>query len=320
MKLTEIKTENIFSKDKYFNACHASTILKHENKLLCAFFAGTEEKNDDVEIFLCVNENDKWSEPKRMTFFDGEPCWNPVLFEKDEIIFLFFKVGKKISRWRTYVMKSYDGGVSFSEPCELVEGDIGGRGPVKNKPILLSDGKIAAPASIESSIKWDAFIDYSADGGNTWQKSELMPFDHKTAKGKGVIQPTLWESDGKIYAFLRSTESRIYLARSSDLIHFDKFVQTDLPNNNSGIDCVKVHESVVLIFNPIEEDWGDRNIIAYTITDDNGETFSEPVIIEYDEDTDAEFSYPAIITDGEYVYVTYTSYRKTIRFRKFKIV
>ncbi|MCQ2484728.1 MAG: exo-alpha-sialidase [Clostridia bacterium] len=320
MKLTEIQHELIFEKDRYFSECHASTILKFGDKLFCAYFAGTKEGKDDVRIYLSVNENGEWKEPKQMTFTDGIPCWNPVLFEYNGTIILFYKVGKKIPEWQTYYMTSADG-ENWTEPKELVEGDTsGGRGPVKNKAILLSDGRIIAPASVETKLKWDAFTDVSADGGKTWQKSGLMGFNHLIAKGKGIIQPTLWESDGRIYALLRSTEGRILKSVSADGLNWSKCEKTELANNNSGIDCVKLKDgSVIVIHNPISADWGDRNIISYAITSDNAESFTEPVTIEKDENTQAEFSYPAVITDTEYLYVTYTHYRKSVMFRKYKI-
>lgn len=320
MKLTEVQHELIFEKGKFFDSCHASTILKHGEKLLCAWFGGSAEGKDDVRIYLSVNAQGKWSDPRQMTFTEDIPCWNPVLFEYDGTIFLFYKVGKKIPQWQTFYMTSTDG-EHWSEPQELVKGDTsGGRGPVKNKAICLSDGRIIAPASVETKIKWDSFADISNDSGKTWQKSELMGFNHLKAAGKGVIQPTLWEDKGKIYALLRSTEGNVLKSVSQDGIHWSKCEKTSLSNNNSGIDCVRLPDGTVfVIHNPISGDWADRNIIAYALTFDNGESFTEPVIIEKDENTEAEFSYPAVITDGEYVYTTYTHYRKGIMFRKFKI-
>lgn len=320
MKLTEVQHELIFERDRFFSECHASTILKYGEKLFCAWFAGTREGRDDVRIYLSVNENGKWSEPKQMTFTDSVPCWNPVLFEADGTIFLFYKVGKTIPEWRTFFMTSEDG-ENWFEPKELVEGDTsGGRGPVKNKPISLSDGRIAAPASVETKTEWDAFVDISADGGKTWQKTELMKIDHANTHGKGIIQPTLWETDGRLYALLRSSMSSVLISCSDDCIHWSECKKTQLANNNSGIDCVKLENgSVVVIHNPIAKNHGDRNIIAYAVTADNGESFTEPEIIEADENTDAEFSYPAVITDGEYLYITYTHYRKSVMFRKYRI-
>jgi predicted neuraminidase len=321
MKFTEVLSQEIFEKDKFFDECHASTILKYNNKLLCAWFAGTKEGNDDVKIFLSQNENGIWSNPVQMSQNDNTPCWNPVLFEKDGVIFLFYKSGKKIPTWKTYIRISKDAGETWSDSSELVPGDrSGSRGPVKNKPILLTDGTIAAPASVETARYWDAFVDISRDNCKTWERSNFIPFDHKHSDGKGIIQPTLWENDGTLYAMLRSSESSIMRSFTNDLKTWSECKKTSLPNNNSGIDCVKLNnENIFVVFNPIASDWGSRNIIAYAVSPDNGENFSEPVVIELDENTDAEFSYPAVISDGKYVYITYTHYRKSIMFRKFKI-
>ncbi len=322
MRLVEIEKSLVFEQDKFFAQCHASTILKVGEKLLCAYFAGTEEGNDDVRIFLSVNENGKWSAPEQVSFTDNVPCWNPVLLEKDGTIYLFFKIGKKITNWQTYLRKSTDGGKTWSDAVELVEGDVSdGRGPVKNKAIVLSDGTVVAPASAETATTWDSFIDFSRDDCKTWQKSKTIFFDHEKAVGKGIIQPTLWEADGKVYAFLRSTEGYVMRSFSENLVDWSPAEKTDLPNNNSGIDCVKLPNGDVAVFyNPIAyAGWGDRNIISYAITKDNGDTFLPAVEVERDEDTEAEFSYPAAITDGEYVYLTYTHYRKNVMFRKFRI-
>ncbi len=321
MKLVEIENGFLFEEGKFFDQCHATTVLKVGDRVLCSFFAGTEEGNEDVRIFLCTYENGKWSDPVQMSFSDNIPCWNPVLHEKNGTVYLFFKIGTKITNWCTYLRTSTDGGRTWSEAVELVEGDRSdGRGPVKNKAINLSDGRIAAPASVETATTWDAFIDVSADDCKTWQRGELIGFDHTNARGKGIIQPTLWEADGKVYALLRSTEGRVMKSCSEDLVHWTPAEKTDLPNNNSGIDCVKLPDGkVVVFFNPNQDDWGDRNVISYAVTEDNAQSFLPPVEIERDEDTEAEFSYPAAVTDGEFVYLTYTHYRKNVMFRKFKI-
>ena len=59
------------------------------------------------------------------------------------------------------LITSEDMGYSWSKPRELVIGDIGGRGPVKNKIITLENGTWLAPASIETDTVWDAFVDIS---------------------------------------------------------------------------------------------------------------------------------------------------------------
>ena len=85
-----------------------------------------------------------------MKLADGAAAnWNPVLFyREDGTLLLFYKQGQQIASWRTLVMQSADDGVSWSEPAELVPGDVsGGRGPVRNKPIRLASGRVLAGAS-----------------------------------------------------------------------------------------------------------------------------------------------------------------------------
>jgi predicted neuraminidase len=57
-------------------------------------------------------------------------------------LLLFYKTGK----WWAYVKRSVDDGVTWSKPERLYNGLIG---PVKNKPVLLSDGSILSPTSTE---------------------------------------------------------------------------------------------------------------------------------------------------------------------------
>ena len=112
------------------------------------------------DILTSVRSESGWSEPVRVSADSNIPHWNPVLFRRaDGKIMLFFKVGKKIPMWKTYFSLS-DNGVDWSEPAELVPGDIsGGRGPVKNKPIRLRSGRVIAPASDERNTLWVCFVD-----------------------------------------------------------------------------------------------------------------------------------------------------------------
>lgn len=153
---------------------HATTILKvEENKFLCAFFGGTKEGKDDVKIYLTSFDGKIWTKPEIIAKGENEPCWNPVLLKNGDKITLFYKVGKPIPKWRTMYKISLDGGKTWSDGQELVSGDIGGRGPVKNKAIILKNGDICAPASVETGLAWDSFVDLSRDGGSNVAKKQI---------------------------------------------------------------------------------------------------------------------------------------------------
>ena len=142
----------VFEPGQSFAQCHASTVLHTRNgNFLVAWFGGTHEKHDDVGIWLSKGKPGQWSAPVEVAKIREDAHWNPVLFHgNDGNIILYFKVGKTIDRWETWYKVSADEGETWSEAKELVSGDKGGRGPVRNKPIILSDGTWLAPASNET--------------------------------------------------------------------------------------------------------------------------------------------------------------------------
>lgn len=312
--------ENIFEVDAYFPECHASTLVWLEpDILLCAWFGGTHEKHDDVAIWYSIRRSGKWSPPKVACDTPEIPCWNPALFSQDQKqALLYFKSGKTIPGWRTYISKYDIASDTWSDIKELVQGDIGGRGPVKNKPIRLSDDTVLAPASIETSESWEAYVDLSTDGGYTFESFVHIPLDRTKLTGKGVIQPSCWESEpGHVHMLIRSTEGCLFRSDSVDFGRtWCKAYPTTLANNNSGIDLTKLPDGTLLLLcNPIAENWGKRNLLTLLSSKDNGQTWTEEAVIEKDEQNkSSEFSYPAIIYHDNKVYASYTWKRKSISF------
>lgn len=313
---TKIK-ELIFEADKFFAECHATTVLTFDNQdVLTAWFGGTKEKNPDVSIWLARRVADRWCDPVKIADKEDVPCWNPVLFKEKNRVWLYYKVGPDCKDWYTMYMTSDDEGHTWSQPKELVKNDIGGRGPVKNKSIVVSNGCWLAPASNEQGNRWDSFVDISKDQGSTWGKSNVISLKHSEQESKeGVIQPSLWESElGHIHMLLRSNKGYIYRSDSYDFGQnwCDPYA-TVLPNNNSGLDVTKLENgALVLAYNPTEKNWGKRTPISLSVSVDNGDTWSEPYNLEYT--IEGEYSYPAIIAKGNEVFLTYTWNRKRVAF------
>jgi len=308
----------IFGDGRPFAQCHASTLLRTDDgKFLVAWFGGTHEKHDDVGIWLSKGEPGDWSDPVEVAKIREDAHWNPVLVKGPSGgITLFFKVGKTIDFWETWFKVSKDHGQTWSEARELVPGDKGGRGPVRNKPIVASDGSWLAPASNELEGVWNAFIDRSEDGGITWAETEFVRLNRDSISGEGVIQPALWESaPGKIHMLLRSSAGVICRSDSDDYGKtWSPVYKTGLPNPNSGIDVTKLEDNtLVLIFNPDNVNWGSRSPISLAISKDNGHTWDPVIELERGDEED-EFSYPSIISYGDTVAVTYTWRRQRIAF------
>ena len=324
--------EFIFNSDMLFNCCHASNLsLLKDGNLLATWFAGSLEGADDVGIWSSKRINGVWTMPIVIAQEEELPHWNPIAYTKEDgTCIVYYKVGRILSQWYTKKITSKDNGASWGEPVELVTGDRGGRGPVRNKIIVLSNGIMLAPGSTENGL-WKSFVDISKDGGETWEKScdiiikdiefkdnnkveSNIPVTAQSFKGKGVIQPTIWESqNGIVHAMLRSTEGRIYRSDSSDYGKTWSYAYpTSLPNNNSGIDVVKLNDnSLVLVYNPVDVNWGPRTPLQLAQSFDNGINWSNKFILESNE---GEYSYPAIITNGKSLLVSYTWRREKIAF------
>lgn len=307
------RVDFVFEEDRPFKECHASTLIETaEGSLLCAWFGGTKEKHRDVAIWLARFSTGSWSPPVRVAKISDIAHWNPVLFRDEERVYLFFKVGKRVSIWQTYWMSSPDQGSTWSSPVELVPGDIGGRGPVKNKPIMLSDGAWLAPASTELG-GWRPFADRSEDRGKTWVRSGDFAIDRNVIRGTGAIQPTFWESaPGQVHALMRTSGGVIARSDSSDGGRsWCAAYATDLPNNNSGIDLVRLEDGrVVLVYNPVRKDWGPRTPLCVALSEDDGATWEKLASLETDL---GEYSYPAIVKTTAGVAISYTWRRQRIR-------
>ena len=264
MQLKLISRQLLFCEGSCFRECHASTLaLLPDGRIAAAYFAGTREKSPDTAIWLSRQrprgdgeprtfepgtfEPRTFEPPRKIADTPDIPCWNPVLRCDGDKLILYFKSGHEIPEWRTLTTESYDLGDSFGEIHELVPGDVGGRGPVKNKCIVLHDRTLLAPASIETSDSWDCFADRF--DGTDWQRGDFFPIDHSKLSGKGIIQPTLWEDDEHIvHALMRSTEGCIMRSSSSDGgVSWSQVVPTPLANNNSGIDCVRLDNGRVVL-------------------------------------------------------------------------
>lgn len=326
-----------------FRQCHASTlaILPGKENLLVAYFAGEKEGSGDTAIWLSRCSEGVWQAAQRVMFEDGLAHWNPVLHYQNQRLWLFYKVGKEVHSWITRFAVSDDEGQTWSEPQPLVAGDTRPRGPVKNKMLVMSNGEWIAPGSTEDASFWDAFVDISADQGKSWLPVAI-PVDHTPGKASdesalwqglkedalwecdlkqimawdGVIQPTLWESKpGYIHAMMRSTRGHVYRSDSCDFgRNWCPAYATTLPNNNSGIDAVRMDNGdVILACNPIAGNWAHRYPIALLISRDNGESWSQPWALK---DGKGEFSYPAIVQQGGVIHLTWTLDRKNIIYQQ----
>ncbi|HEV2491990.1 MAG TPA: sialidase family protein [Terriglobia bacterium] len=319
-RIPTVISEFVFT-DAPFKECHASTLVElPDGDLLAAWFGGKREGDPSVAIWGARRRQGTWSPPEVWAREPGVPCWNPVLFrDRHDGIWLFYKYGPSPRAWHSACRTSTDG-ITWSTPTYLPGGLPGGLadseilGPIKNKPILLSNGDVLAGSSVETSTSWQCWVEISGDDCRTWRKYGPIAVPG-TVPGVpyGIIQPTVWETaPGKLKMLTRSTEriGAICTASSEDSGHtWTPARPTSLPNPNSGIDAVKMKDgTVALVYNHTRS---GRTPLNIAFSRDDGSTWSLPYVLE---DEPGEYSYPAVIqTRDGLLHITYTWRRRRIK-------
>ena len=111
---------------------------------------------------------------------------------------------------------------------------------------------------------------------------------------------------------MRSTEGTIYRTDSMDAIHWAQPYPIDMPNNNSGIDVVKLPDGrLLLACNPVAENWGSRTPISLYVSHDDGYTFA---LLTHLTTMRGKYAYPALRYENGLLHITYTWNRKTIQY------
>ncbi|HMF92790.1 MAG TPA: sialidase family protein [Vicinamibacterales bacterium] len=296
-----------------FASAHASTIVETRDGLVAAWFGGTREGAADVGIWLSRREQDRWTAPIEIATGaqDGvrQPCWNPVLVDvPGAALMLFYKVGPSPQTWWGMVRTSRDSGRTWSEARRLPDGILG---PIKNKPVRLSDGALVAGSSTESTdrpSKWRVHFERTTDGGLTWTTSSPAADDGPAID---AIQPSiLVHPDGKLQAVGRTRSQRIFETWSTDGGRtWSPIVLTSLPNPNSGIDAVTLRDGrQLIVYNHTTQGRSPLNVAVSR----DGKTWKAALVLERDA---GEYSYPAVIqsaADG-LVHITYTWKRQRIK-------
>jgi alpha-L-rhamnosidase len=336
-----------------FPSCHAATIAETPDGLVAAWFGGTHERHPDVGIWISRKIQNRWTAPVEVA--NGVindtlryPTWNPVLYQVPGLhqdsglsqdpglyqaptlhqgtdlhqgfglnqgpgvnLLLFYKMGPSPSEWKGMLTLSRDGGISWSSPENLPEDYIG---PVKNKPVLLDNGMLICPSSTEDK-GWRVHFELTGDFGKTWQM--VGPLNDGSIYS--AIQPTILKhGNGRLQMLCRSKNGRILESWSSDYGQSWSLLQeTELPNNNSGIDAVTLLDGRhLLVYNhvktPMGASKGYRTPLNVAVSKDGKQWYAALVL----EDSEiGQYSYPSVIQSSDsMVHIVYTWRRKKIKY------
>jgi len=310
-----VKDEFIFTQAS-FPESHASTIAETPKGLVAAWFGGTKEGYPDVCIWVSRQVNGQWTEPAMAA--DGVQndtlryaCYNPVLYQvPGGDLLLFYKIGSRVATWKGYMKRSRDNGLSWSAVEALPAGYLG---PVKNKPVLLSNGDLLCASSTEGN-GWRVHFEVTRDAGHTWRA--VGPIND--GKTMNAIQPSvLFYPGGRLQVLCRSRNRAVLSSWSDDNGKtWSAMEKTALPNNNSGTDAVTLKDGrQLLVYNhvlpPGDLAKGPRTPLNVALSKD-GKTWYASLVLE--DSPVNQYSYPSVIQSADgLVHIVYTWRRERIK-------
>jgi predicted neuraminidase len=305
-------------------SCHASTLAETApGQLAAAWFGGTREGAPDVGIWLSTFRDGVWA-PAREVANGAQPgggrfaTWNPVLYQAPGgPLLLFFKAGPSPAKWWGLLMRSADGGRTWSAPARLPAGLLG---PIKDKPVRLADGTLLCGSSTEGD-GWRVHFESTPDLGASWRTTgpiNAPPDDFNAIQPSILVHP-----GGVLQALCRTRELNVATTWSADGGRtWSRLAPTGLYGPNSGLDAVTLADGrCLLVYNrrdhspqaaPPGENWKARYPLNLCLSPD-GKAWAMRLVLE-DEPRPDGYAYPAVIqaADG-LVHVTYTWNRQRIK-------
>ncbi len=255
-------------------------------------------------------------------------CWNPVLYQMpDGEIWLFYKIGLRVADWTGWLVRSRDGGKTWSEREPLPAGFLG---PIKNKPELVND-RVVCPSSTEVG-GWKIHFEIYDLKTKEWKyvgpidaEDALLSKDILTPEAHprpiDCIQPSILKhKDGRLQVLCRSRNQKLATSFSSDGGDtWSTVTLTDVPNNQSGTDAVTLHDGRhILIYNDFQtldgENKGVRTPLSIAVSDDG---LHWRHVLTLEDSPISQYSYPAIIQgkDGS-LHCTYTWRRQKVAYKR----
>ena len=301
--------------------CHASTIAEvAPGRLVAAWFGGTREGAPDVGIWVTRLEPGGWTTPVEVATGlqpDGtrHPTWNPVLFAAPgQPLRLFYKVGPSPRAWWGMQMSSADGGRTWNAPARLPAPLLG---PIKNKPVVLTDGSwLSASSTEDSPTGWRVHVERSVDGGRNW--SLVGPIDKGPWNLEAIQGSVLFHRDGRLQMIGRTRSGPVFSTWSSTGGRtWSPLEPLGLPNPNAGTDAVTLADGRhLIVYNDAAPSPGSRGGKRYPLVialSSDGVCWTKSAVVE-DEPMPDGYAYPAVIQSADgLVHITYTWNRQLIK-------
>ena len=321
-------------------SAHAATIEFWNDHPVFSWFGGSREGAGDIAIYLNNLHND--NETILVGDKDSTPRWNPILFNYDNRLYLFTKLGTFCDRWQTLIhdITDWKNDVSFEQILKDTQVlPAGLNGPVKTRPIVLpfTDETIICGSAVETNFDWVSYFENYDIIDGKWEfnsrSKPIYPRERNVYRddyyrpnvSKGIIQPAMWVDNDGIHSFFRSSNGldSLYYYHDNDYSARGRNVPipTNLPNPNSGVDVVYHEDRLFLVSNPSNT---DRFPLVIQELENKGdgkfEILDEIVIRNFVEKEDKPscisqcLSYPYMVENDGDLHLVYTYGRSRIEY------
>ena len=290
---------------------------------------GGDDANADIACIESCDEGFTWSAP-RILFRAKDLGMKNIMsvtlrrMQNGDIgLFYFYRLYDHNAKYVLY--RSADEGATWSEPVYCI--DIPGYYVINNDRVLQhSSGRLIIPAAFHppmpaadnhfamSFIAANRFF-ISDDDGRTWKPTPDMPALNCNHTSTGLQEPGLVElSNGVIWAYARTDLGRQYEYFSVDGGMSWTPPQPSAFTSPCSPMLIKRNpydKKLYAVWNPapvypgrddLPGSWG-RTPLVLAVSDDEGRTWSKPLILEDDEERG--FCYPALHFGPDYLLLGY---------------
>ena len=244
----------------------ASVTVLADNSLFAAWFGGTREGADDVQIYGARFDpaSSRWSDQQTLVTTGMSEAalgirvrklGNPVVAAAPDGRLWLFYVSVSLGGWATSnlnLMISGDNGATWSAPRRVVTSPFFNLSTlVRGRPLLHADGSIGVPVYHEALAKFPEYLRVDADG----RVLDKVRMDY----GRETLQPYVVAlSASEALALLRddSDARLVSFSRSSDAgLHWSAPQLTTMPNPNAAIAAVRYNDNELLVaLNDLKKD------------------------------------------------------------------
>lgn len=325
--------------EKYPRHSEGSFIRLNDNRIMFIYSRFTEYNGDDAPSDLVAvyssDEGETWSAPRTVisaSMYNTRNVMSVSLMRMaNGDIGLFYIVKQTPAVSRIMLSRSCDEGESYYSHMECTYPGLPGYYVLNNDRVIrLKTGRILVPLAFHrSGIKPDGktpvfdgrsfncFL-FSDDDGYTWAEAPDTVYPTFTNTKTGLQEPGLIEKlNGTVWAYARTDKMYQYEFFSTDVgLHWTVPQPSRFTSPPSPMLIKRNPETNVLyaVWNPIpmyngrersSAGWG-RTPLVYATSNDDGITWSDPIIIE--ENPEHGYCYPAIFfTNDNAMLLSYCS-------------